>query len=156
MPYDIYSAKRKKRWFWKWSWWSWDEELIMRDHNDSFHKISFRVEEWERDSILNRIVRYSTIRFTQKELPILHQELKVYRDKLDTKELERVISLEEMKERFPTEFDIEFVHRRLTDYTKITEGEKEHISKLIKEIEKQIGKPDIYIVFKYTRYSNTT
>lgn len=150
MPIDVIVEKRK-------GWFSKERMTVIRDdleHNFAIEKIDGRV--WRREVFpqLNKIDEYDSVKFEQNELPILLEELRIYRKKLDTDELEVPIDSESLykDEKVPYEClwnDLmEIFHEGLLKSFKITNEERETISRLIEIVEDNIGEPNTSVLFE--------
>ena len=82
MGIDVYVAKSEQD--------TWHKEPEFYDHNHdlAIEKLSARVYRRDEYSLLRRIDPYDKVVFNHDELHLLHEELRTYREHLNTKELE--------------------------------------------------------------------
>lgn len=134
MDIDVVIEKRK-------GWFSRDKKMVLDDsEHRAIYKITARVFRRNGYPNLNKLDAYGFVIFEQNDLPILHEELRNYRKQLDTNDLEVPIAVPDYSVgQELSEWDINFF--------KITNEERETISRLIEIVEDNIGKPNTSIKF---------
>jgi hypothetical protein len=144
MPIDVEVEKRK-------GWFSKERKTVIEDveNNHAIEKIPGRVYRRDGFSMLKKIDENASAKFKQTELPILLEELRIYRKKLDTDELEEPMPHpEDYYKNFP--FKI-MPNVDISDYEdilyKITNVERDTISRLIEIVEDNVGEPNTSILF---------
>jgi hypothetical protein len=120
-------------------WFSKDKKRVIDDSEHRFiYKLYFRILGRDGFPKLNKIDIYFFAKFEQIDLPILLEELRNYRKQLDTNELE--VPIESIGGGTElSEWELNFF--------KITNEERESITKLIEIVEENIGKPNTSIKF---------
>lgn len=142
VPIRVYVLKRK-------GWFPWDRKLVIDDSNNRIEKMPLRVSG-RGFPTLNKIGNNKSVKFEQNDFPILLDELRNYREKLDSDELE-VPNYPEEYWNFVEEFDDvyeEGIKETLLIHYKITNEERETISRLIEIVDENIGKPNTSILFR--------
>lgn len=123
-----------------------EKELVIEEDPShwSIHLITYRATRIKGIPILKRIDAQNIVTIWGNELPILLEELKIYRDQLDT-------NTEELEEPVLREWEKQYsqIIERERAFLKITDEERETINRLIKVVEDNIGKPGSRIIFDY-------
>jgi hypothetical protein len=123
-------------------WFTWDSKCVMKDweYHFALDKMVVRVYKKEGYSLLNKINPLSIVEFGKKEVPLLLEELRKYRNQLESDQLEEPDFNKEVARYYEMSTEMPFNYQ-------ISDDERDEISKILELVEEYTGRGYINICF---------